>query len=98
MGNYLITVGGTGQHFALAVTRLVRIGALPQDLKLIALDADKEGPLSKLLAEPTPSLAHAAHLTRLIDAAFKGVETRFGNRHGGVQPRKTAFGPLHPHA
>ena len=61
MGNYLITVGGTGQHFALAVTRLVRIGALPQDLKLIALDADKEGPLSKLLAEPTPSLAHAAH-------------------------------------
>ncbi|MBK7823519.1 MAG: hypothetical protein IPJ61_21265 [Tessaracoccus sp.] len=61
MSNYLITVGGTGQHFALAVTRLVRMGAMPQDLKLIALDSDDDGPLSKLLAQPTRSLAGTAH-------------------------------------
>ncbi len=61
MSRVLISVGGTGQHIALAVTRLVCMGALKPDIKLIALDADVETELPKKLAAPTPSLSNERH-------------------------------------
>lgn len=60
MNRYVISVGGTGQHIALALTRLVRCGAL-EGLKLIALDPDNETKLPQLLRSPTPSLSGAKH-------------------------------------
>jgi hypothetical protein len=48
MSNLLIAIGGTGQHVALAVSRLVFLGALP-DIELAVIDADREGELSLLL-------------------------------------------------
>ncbi len=60
MNRYVISVGGTGQHVALALTRLVRAGAL-EGLKLIALDPDNETRLPQLLRAPTPSLSGAKH-------------------------------------
>lgn len=58
---YLIAVGGTGQHIALAVSRLVRANALIGDIQLIALDPDNETPLPQLLKAPTPSMSGANH-------------------------------------
>src|SRR5688572_9243051 len=58
---YLITVGGTGQHIALAVARLVRSHAIIGDVQLIALDPDNETPLPQLLKAPTPSMSGANH-------------------------------------
>jgi hypothetical protein len=58
---YLITVGGTGQHIALAVARLVRAHALVGDIQLIALDPDNATPLPQLLKAPTPSMSGANH-------------------------------------
>ncbi|MCC6645055.1 MAG: hypothetical protein IT374_05715 [Polyangiaceae bacterium] len=52
MSRALISVGGTGQHVALAVTRLVHMGALRRDIKLIAIDPDTETPLPQLLESP----------------------------------------------
>ncbi len=52
MSRALISVGGTGQHVALAVTRLVQMGALRRDIKLIAIDPDTETPLPQLLESP----------------------------------------------
>lgn len=69
MGRYLITVGGTGQHVALAVTRLVRMGALKNDIRLIALDSDNQTDLSRLLESPTASLGQKRH--PLIDGVVK---------------------------
>jgi hypothetical protein len=48
MANLLIAVGGTGQHVALAVSRLVFLGALPET-EVAVIDADNDGELSKLL-------------------------------------------------
>jgi hypothetical protein len=50
MSNLLIAIGGTGQHVALAISRLVFLGALP-DIELAVIDADREGELSKLLKD-----------------------------------------------
>jgi hypothetical protein len=58
---YLITVGGTGQHIALAAARLVRAQALVGDIQLLALDPDNETPLPRLLRAPTPSMSGANH-------------------------------------
>jgi hypothetical protein len=58
---YLIAVGGTGQHIALAASRLVRANALIGDIQLIALDPDNETPLPQLLKAPTPSMSGANH-------------------------------------
>jgi hypothetical protein len=49
MANLLIAVGGTGQHVALAVSRLVFIGALPRPLELAVIDADDNEVLSTSL-------------------------------------------------
>lgn len=49
MTRYLVAVGGTGQHIALAITRLVALGALRDDIELIALDADTQTPLPRKL-------------------------------------------------
>ncbi|MFH1436762.1 MAG: hypothetical protein ABIJ56_13725, partial [Pseudomonadota bacterium] len=49
----LIAVGGSGQHAALAVMRMARLGALPEEsIKLIVLDADSAQPLSQALLRP----------------------------------------------
>ncbi len=58
---YLIAVGGTGQHIALAVARLVRAEALVGNIELIALDPDTETPLPQLLKAPTPSMSGVHH-------------------------------------
>jgi hypothetical protein len=52
MSRFLISVGGTGQHVALALTRLVYMGAVKGDVRLIAIDPDNESPLPKLLESP----------------------------------------------
>ncbi len=52
MSRTLISVGGTGQHVALALARLVYMGAVRNDVRLIALDPDNESPLPKLLEAP----------------------------------------------
>jgi len=49
MARYVISVGGTGQHIALAISRLVMLGALKDDIRLIALDSDTETPLPQSL-------------------------------------------------
>ncbi|MEM2125111.1 MAG: hypothetical protein QXZ28_00880 [Candidatus Methanomethylicaceae archaeon] len=48
MPNLLIAIGGTGQHIALAVSRLVFLGALPR-MELAVIDADDRGELSNSL-------------------------------------------------
>lgn len=48
MATLLIAVGGTGQHLALAVSRLVFLGALPE-MELAVIDADNVGELSVAL-------------------------------------------------
>jgi len=45
MADLLIAVGGTGQHVALAVSRLVFLGALPP-MELVTIDADDSQELS----------------------------------------------------
>lgn len=52
MARYVISVGGTGQHVALALTRLVRMGALRNDIRLIALDPDCKTELTAALTSP----------------------------------------------
>jgi len=52
MPKFLVAVGGSGQHTALAVVRLVRIGALPNDINLIVLDSDNDQELSTTLLRP----------------------------------------------
>ena len=52
MSRTLISVGGTGQHVALAIARLVYMGAIRNDVRLIAIDPDNESPLPKLLEAP----------------------------------------------
>lgn len=49
---FLIAVGGSGQHIALAVTRLVYMGALESDIQLIAIDPDNKQPISQRLESP----------------------------------------------
>jgi hypothetical protein len=49
---FLIAVGGSGQHVALAVTRLVYLGALESNIQLIAIDPDNKEPLSQTLLSP----------------------------------------------
>ena len=61
MARYVISVGGTGQHIALALTRLARAQALESDIRLIALDPDVETPLPQRLRAPTPSLSGRRH-------------------------------------
>lgn len=51
MSRFLISVGGTGQHLALAATRLRHLGALG-DCKLIAIDPDNKSPLTATLEKP----------------------------------------------
>jgi hypothetical protein len=68
VARYVISVGGTGQHLALALTRLARLGAV-KDLRLIALDSDNETALPQKLTSPTPSLSGARH--PLIDGVVK---------------------------
>jgi len=48
MADLLIAIGGTGQHVALAVSRLVFLGVLPE-IELAVIDADNAGELSELL-------------------------------------------------
>lgn len=48
MPDLLLAVGGTGQHMALAISRLVFLGALPK-MELAVVDADDGGELSKSL-------------------------------------------------
>ena len=52
MSRYVISVGGTGQHIALALTRLVRMGALRSDIRLIAIDPDSKTELTAALSSP----------------------------------------------
>jgi hypothetical protein len=49
---HIVSVGGSGQHIALALTRLVHMGALRRDIKLIAIDPDNQTALPKLLESP----------------------------------------------
>ena len=49
---FLISVGGSGQHIALAMTRLVYMGALKNDIRLIAIDPDNKLPISDRLQSP----------------------------------------------
>jgi hypothetical protein len=49
---FFISVGGSGQHVALALTRLVYMGALENDIQLIAIDPDNKEPLSQALQSP----------------------------------------------
>ena len=49
MARYVISVGGTGQHIALAISRMVMLGALKNDIRLIALDSDTDTPLPQSL-------------------------------------------------
>ncbi|MFL6211545.1 MAG: hypothetical protein ACJ74W_22035 [Pyrinomonadaceae bacterium] len=48
MARLLIAIGGTGQHIALAVARLVLLGALPE-MELAVVDSDNAGDLSEAL-------------------------------------------------
>lgn len=52
MSRYFVSVGGTGQHVALALTRLVYMKALRHDIQLVAIDPDNQSPLPKLLEAP----------------------------------------------
>jgi hypothetical protein len=52
MSRYLVSVGGSGQHVALAFTRLVKMGMLRHDFRLIAIDPDNDSPLSHVLEAP----------------------------------------------
>ena len=49
MSDLMIAVGGTGQHVALAVSRLIALKALPP-MDAMVLDADAVGPLSQRLS------------------------------------------------
>lgn len=49
---FFIAVGGSGQHVALALTRLVYMGALKNDIQLIAIDPDNKEALSQTLQSP----------------------------------------------
>ncbi|MBU0553225.1 hypothetical protein KJ940_17275 [Myxococcota bacterium] len=49
MSQLLIAVGGSGQHSALAIARLMYLGALPPDIDCHVIDADTESPLSETL-------------------------------------------------
>jgi hypothetical protein len=49
---HFVSVGGSGQHVALALTRLTYMGAFNRDLKLIAIDPDNQTALPKLLEAP----------------------------------------------
>jgi hypothetical protein len=51
MSRYLVSVGGSGQHIALAATRLVYMGML-KPTRLVAIDPDNGSALSQLLTEP----------------------------------------------
>ncbi len=52
MSNLFIAVGGTGQHIALACSRLMRLGAIPRDsMDAIIIDADNGQDLSKVLID-----------------------------------------------
>lgn len=57
---YVISVGGTGQHLALALTRLVRLGALQNDIELVAIDPDSKTELTETLLSPG-GMSGAAH-------------------------------------
>jgi hypothetical protein len=57
---FLIAVGGSGQHIALAITRLVYMGALKNDIQLIGIDPDNKEPLSRTLLAPA-NMAGARH-------------------------------------
>ncbi len=46
MSDLLIAVGGTGQHVALATSRLIRLRALPP-MQAMIIDADSQGQLSQ---------------------------------------------------
>lgn len=71
MSDLLIAVGGTGQHVALAVSRLIRMGAL-RPMDAIVIDADAAGGVSQQLStfggslkiegvsEPLPHPLHGA--------------------------------------
>ncbi len=52
MSRVVVSVGGTGQHIALALTRLVKMGALASDIQLIAIDPDNQSDLPKTLEAP----------------------------------------------
>jgi hypothetical protein len=43
-----IGVGGTGQHVALAIARMIRLGALPP-MKAYIIDGDDNGALAREL-------------------------------------------------
>lgn len=62
----LVAVGGSGQHSALAVLRMVHLGALPSNIRLVALDSDNQQPLSKTLQAPWPGTerpeSHPLHI------------------------------------
>ncbi len=49
---YIVAVGGTGQHLALALARLRMMGALRDDLKLITIDPDNRTALPLTLEAP----------------------------------------------
>lgn len=58
MPSLLVSVGGTGQHVALAVARLMYLRALPADITCCVLDADQ----TSALARATRSfLDHVSH-------------------------------------
>lgn len=46
MSDLVIAVGGTGQHVALATSRLINLRALPP-MQVMIIDADSQGPLSQ---------------------------------------------------
>lgn len=51
MSRFLVSVGGSGQHIALAATRLVYMGML-KPTRLVAIDPDNGSVLSQILTEP----------------------------------------------
>ncbi len=54
--DYLICVGGGGQHIALAIARMVRLGVWGDAPKTLVIDADLDSPLARRLrtfAEPS---------------------------------------------
>ncbi|MCB9762454.1 MAG: hypothetical protein H6739_21835 [Alphaproteobacteria bacterium] len=62
----LIGVGGTGQHVALAASRLVHLGALPR-LETFIIDADDGSDLTRALTSFGETCAADAHPFRSLD-------------------------------
>ena len=71
MPNLLVAVGGSGQHVALAVSRLTFIGALPKGNRCVIVDADTASPLS----EATMSFDGFVHQKHRTNHPLAGAES-----------------------